>query len=76
MKMLLIGSLMRSILLLHMNGGRDLFIAYFSFLHILVLGLGSNGGEERKFIAFRNMSNQNMTTHAFVRADHELFTKG
>ena len=75
-KMLLIGSLMGLILLLHMNGGKGQYTAYFQFLHIHAHGLGNNGAEERRFIDFKNMSNQNMTTHAFAHADHELFTKG
>lgn len=54
-KMHLTGSLMRSILLLLMTGGKGLFIVYFQFLHILVLGPGKSGGKEIKFIAFRNM---------------------
>lgn len=55
MKMHLTDSLMRSILLLHMTGGKGLCIVYFQFLHILVPGPGNSGGREVKFIAFRNM---------------------
>lgn len=47
--------LMRSILLLHMIGGKGLCIVYFQFLHILVPGHGNSGGKEIKFTAFRNM---------------------
>lgn len=55
MKMLLTDSLMRSTLLLLMNGGKDQCIVFFQFWHILVLGPGNSGGVEVKSIVFRNL---------------------
>jgi len=75
MKMLSTDSLTRLTQLLHMSGGKDLYIVFLWCLHILVLGLGNNGAEERKSIIFRSMSNQNMIMHAYALVDHELFTK-
>lgn len=62
---------MRSIWWLHTSGGKDLYIVYFQYLHILVPGLGSNGAEERKSIVFKSTLNLNMTIHVFALADHE-----
>lgn len=74
--MLLTDLLMKSTLLLHMIGGKGPFIAYLRCLHILVPGLGNNGGGERRFIAFRNMLSLNMTIHVSDLVDHVLYTRG
>jgi len=76
MRMLLIDLLMRSILLLHMIGGKDLCTVYFQLWHILVLGLGSVGGEQSKLAAFRNTSNLNMTILVYAPVDPVLCIKG
>jgi hypothetical protein len=76
MRMLLIDLLMRSILLLHMIGGKVRCTVYFQLWHILVPGLGSIGGEESKLAAFRNMSSPNMTILVYAPADPVLCIKG
>lgn len=76
MKMLLTDSLMRSTPLLHMIGGKGRCTVYCQCLHILVPGPGNSGGGGKKYIGFRNMSNQNMTIHVSALADPELYTRG
>jgi len=75
MKMLSTVLLMRSIWWLHMSGGKDQYIVYFLFLHILVPGLGSNGAEEKKSIVFKSMLNLNMIIHVSAPAGHGLYIK-
>lgn len=75
MKMLSTDLLMRSILWLHMSGGKDQYTVYFLFWHILVPGLGSNGEEEKKSIVFKSTLNPNTTIHVFVLAGHGLSIK-
>lgn len=75
MKMLLTDSLMRSTLLLHMNGGKGQSIAYFQSLHILVPGPGNNGVGEKKFIGFRSLWSLNTTILVYALADLVLYTK-
>lgn len=58
-----------------MSGGKDLYIVYFLFLHILVPGLGSNGAEERKSIVFKSTLNLNMTIRVFALAGRGLSIK-
>lgn len=59
-----------------MIGGKDQYIAYFQFLHILVPGPGNSGGEEVKFIVFRNLLSLNTTIHVSALADLEPYTRG
>lgn len=69
-------SLTRSILLLLMIGGKDQYIVFFQFLHILVHGLGNSGVAEVKSIAYRNLLSLNMIIPVFAPVDREHCTKG
>lgn len=75
MKMLSTDSLMKSTLLLHMNGGKGQCIVYYQCLLTLVPGPGNNGVGEIKSTGFRSMSSLSMTILVYDPADHEHYTK-
>jgi hypothetical protein len=73
--MLLTNSLMRLTLWLLISGGKGLCIASFHYLHIHLLGHGSNGVAKRNSNNFVSLYDLNMTMHASVHAGHGLFMK-
>lgn len=76
MRVHLIHLWMRSMLLLHISGGKGQCTVFFVFLLILLHGRGNNGGVEWSCRKYENLCDLNMTMLAYGLVVHVLFTKG